>query len=156
MLVKAEIGNIRTDEVIQVIEIAWNDPGNLEDWIIDSRDGRADDLPDGDWVVRPKPNFYFTRDHLTHAEPNSFIINRMAKTARETEQFRVEAEIKALRRSGVPVLRDLFIKGRIGSGCLEGGDCFPIEFDNASGVRTHAFIIGLGNRTTSCNGFVII
>ena len=139
---------IRIDEVARVIEIAQNEPGNLEDWIVNNRYGRTDDLPDADWVVRPKPNFYFTRDHLTHAEPNSFIINRMAKTARETEQFMAEAEIKALRRSGVPVLGDLFIKGRIGSGYLEGGDCFPIEFDNASGVRNYAFIIGLGNRTS--------
>ena len=139
---------IRIDEVDQVIEMARNEPVNLEDWIIDCREGRTDDLPDGDWVVRPKPNFYFTRDHLTHAEPNSFIINRMAKTARETEQFMVEAEIKALKRSGIPVLGELFIKGRIGSGRLEGGDCFPIEFDDASGVRNHVFIIGLGNRTS--------
>jgi len=140
---------IRIDEVNRVIEIARQKPGNLEDWIIDSRYGREDDLPDGDWVVRPKPNFYFTRDHLTHAEPNSFIINRMAKTARETEQFMVEAEIRAIRRSGVPVLRDLLIKGRISSGYLEGGDCFPIEFKDTSGVQTHAYIIGLGNRTST-------
>ena len=139
---------IRINEIDRIIEIARNELGILEDWIVNNRYERTDDLPDGDWVVRPKPNFYFTRDHLTHAEPNSFIINRMAKAARETEQFMAEAEIKALRRSGVPVLEDLFIKGRICSGRLEGGDCFPIEFDDASGVRNHAFIIGLGNRTT--------